>query len=338
MADKHPAKERSLLGHPMAKWGLFMGLLFVVWFAGWFAIARFADGKVGEALANLEQRGIEISCSDRDIVGFPFRMGIACSSVDVADDVHDYALNAGGLRSAAQIYSPRKNVVEIASPFSFTAQGQEVNATWNMMRVFIAQQGHGFDRLSLNWTDLKAQGLNGELESSAGALHLRPNPDAVSDLDVAGNWDDLVVNGDASLRASIAYDTVLKAAYETIIEQRKRPIDWLKDGGEINVRSLFIVLPDGGRLALSGPLKVSADGMLNGSVNFGLDDADALAKFVAEINPEFGPIVLGLGQGINMLGSETAFGERSIKAVTVNIEDGWTQIGPLKLGRIPPIF
>ena len=70
--------NRSLFSHPMAKWGLFMVFLFAVWFGGWFAFARFADNKIGEQVAAISQKGVIIDCQNRDIKGFPFRIGVHC--------------------------------------------------------------------------------------------------------------------------------------------------------------------------------------------------------------------------------------------------------------------
>lgn len=332
------APRRSFFAHPMAKWGLFMISLFVIWFAGWFAIAHFADGKIGQILSRLNDRGISIECGERKIVGFPFRLGVSCDDMVVDDSVHAYALSSGPVRSAAQLYAPRKNVVELSSPFTFQNANLSLTSQWDLMRLFVDAKSDGFELLSANWKNLQMQTSDALVKSDVGALHMRPNPQVSANMDVAGTINGLTVDGQDALRGSVSFDAELKSAYGDIVVARTRPIDWLKAGNEVSIKNLFIILPEGGRLALSGPLRVGENGMLNGTIRLGLDDVDKLAQFVTAINPEFGPVILGLGQGINMLGKDTDFGDRSLRAVPVEIKDGWTKVGFFKLGRLPPLF
>ena len=127
--------DRPLMRHPMAKLGLFMLLLFVLWFGGWFAFARYADGKVGDPIQMAGARGLEIGCANRAMEGFPFRIGVYCDSVDVERNREGLRIQTGALCTAAQLYAPGKMVAELEGPLTAQTPEGNLDAKWSMMRL-----------------------------------------------------------------------------------------------------------------------------------------------------------------------------------------------------------
>lgn len=337
------SETRSFFSHGMAKWGLFMLALFALWFIGWFAIAGYADGKVTETLQKLDARGLKISCGDQDIRGFPFRLGIHCNSIDVADARSGLQATSGTLRTAAQLYAPGKMVGELDAPFELKANGQSVAANWTRLRVFLdASFDGGFDLASLNFSDLDALLKGQSLKVAEGALHLRPSPateerQAKMALDVAADFKQIEQSGAigaAFPKLSVYFDARLDDGYRDFVAM-KMPLDRvLADGASGLVRSLTISVANGGKLVLNGPLQLDTDGLLSGEIQLGMANPKAVASAFEKFDPALKTFLLNLGNGLNALGKPVMFGEEEIKAVQLRIERGEIRLGFLKIGEL----
>src|SRR5438128_1744924 len=55
------------------------------WIGGWFWLARWVDRAAADTFEKLAQRGVEVSCQNRDIIGFPFAIRVACGDTAVAE-------------------------------------------------------------------------------------------------------------------------------------------------------------------------------------------------------------------------------------------------------------
>lgn len=325
----------------MAKWGLFLGSLFALWFGGWFVAANWVDDKVGGVLASLQKNNITVDCPQREMRGFPFRMGLFCQSFAIDDQVHGYQVQLGEVRSAAQIYNPKENIIEFDGPAKFSTAGFDLTAQWQSMRTFFVAARGGFEGMSTNYRELKFSGAAGSLASKRGALHLRPTPYESGDpinLDVAVTMDKLFPLDDPSLEANFNVDAMLVDGYAAFIKRRERPIVWLKNKGEMNLRSAVLSLPDGGRLAFSGPMKINDDGTLTGKILVGMKNKDSLVRWASGVNPQFAPLILGLDQGMDILGREQTIGSEKVKAIEVSIKRSRVKVGFFEVGELPPLF
>jgi len=335
------AHQGSVFSHGMAKWGLFMAALFGLWFGGWFYAANWVDGKIATVLANLKQNDVTVECPQREMRGFPFRMGIYCQTLAIDDRVHGYQLQAGELRSVAQIYIPKENIIELDGPAKFSTGGFEIAADWQAMRTFFVATRGGFEGLSTHYRELSVDSAVGKFISKSGAVHLRPTPGAGGNsvhLDVAINLENLHPVDGTSLAVSLKLDAMLADGYSAFVTRRERPMVWMKNKGEIQIRSAVLSLPDGGRLALSGPMKINADGTLSGTIRIGMKNKDSLMRWISAVNPQFAPVILGLGQGMDMLGQQQVFGSEKLKAIEVQIDRGRVRVGFFEVGEIPPLF
>ena len=335
--------RKSFFRHGMAKWGLFMGALFALWFGGWLAVANWADGKIGDVITQLDKRNISISCSDREVRGFPFRLGIYCNDAGVNDQVHQFSVQTGTVRSAAQIYAPKKNVVEIDGPFTFDNPAVSLNANWELMRLYVEVERGGFDLLSSNFTKLEGTFNDLLFGSSKGEAHLRPTPPKPEqtggtgiDLDVASTLEGVVFDGSTETKADLVVDVTVERGYGDFIVKRRALNDWLADGARVEVRTLGLTTPGGGGLALAGPLQIHADGTASGDVKVGVDNLEELARWVTEVNPEFGPMITALGQGVSLLGRDEELSGRKMKVLDVKLVRGQASVAGLNIGVIPP--
>ena len=86
---------------------LFLGfgiIVFVaIYSAGWFYAAQRLQETVIRTLAPGGAASVSGECRDIAFRGYPFRIGLFCSKVDVKDTRNDVTASFGALRSAAQI-------------------------------------------------------------------------------------------------------------------------------------------------------------------------------------------------------------------------------------------
>lgn len=342
------SSSKSLFSHGMAKWGLFMGLLFVVWFGGWFVFASWADGKVGETIVRLKDRGSEIDCQNRDMRGFPFRIGVHCEQLRVFDRRGDLVVESGALRTAAQLYAPGKMVAELDGPFTAYPRGIETKAIWTQMRAFVdGNFSGGFDLASLNFAGLDATIGRARTQISQGAVHARPTPEdaaknrlAQSGLDLAINLTDAKTtapNGLAIPSATLRLDAVLENGYRNLVLGRMPLRSLVSQGFEVEFRNVDLTTGDGGRLALSGPLQLHEDGTVSGDVAIGVDNPKAVGAWAGKINPRLTRYVASIGQAVAGMGRPAKFGGTDLRAITVKIRRGEIKLGFIKLGEIPPL-
>ena len=332
----------------MAKWGLFMGFLFALWFGGWFAIAHYADNKIGEQITAVSQRGIVLDCKDREIRGFPFRMGVFCADLNIAHKRDVFRFEFGELMTAAQLYDPGTMVAELKGPFKTWSGSQEISASWNQMRVFLdANLSGGFEIASLNFSDFSAAAASSNLKSDKGALHFRPTPLAPDvenqtpvSLDVALNLDTLNLDNPKLTipPATLDLDATLIDGYADLIRKGIPLRSVLRDGAEFTVRNLKLSLPDGGRLAFSGPITISENGLVSGKVKIGIADPDSLGRWASSVDPRLNQAVSGIAAGVSGMGSENQFSGETLRSITVTIDKGVAKLGFITLANIPPLF
>ncbi|MEE9315434.1 MAG: DUF2125 domain-containing protein [Rhizobiaceae bacterium] len=334
-------KEKSFFAHSMAKWGLFLVFLFGLWFAGWFMFARFADGKIGETLAMLESRGVNVDCDKRAIKGFPFRIGVHCDGVRVSDPNNNLNFESGALRTTAILYAPGEMIAELDSPMKFSPGGQETTATWKTMRVFAdATFSGGFDLISFTYSDLDLQSFMTKLTVGEGGLHLRPSVKNAADLDIAGNANDTQLVAGTKLNtppASFNFDAVVDEGYSKFITERRSLGQVLIEGLSVTLRSGVLKVADGGQLALAGPLELHRDGTVSGNIRIGITKPEAVAAWAGKVNPQLQQIIAGVGQAIAGMGKKSKFSGQEMPSITVKIKHGVARLGFIQLGKIPSL-
>ena len=324
--------DRSLFSHPMAKWGLFMGFLFALWFGGWFAFARFADNKIAEQIAAVSQKGVIIECQNRDITGFPFRIGVYCEDLNISHKRDVFRFEFGELTTAAQLYAPGKLVAELAGPFKTWRGTQEITAKWDLMRLFLdANLTGGFELASLNLDAFAGQVANSSIDFKKGTLHFRPTPKAEDAADIDPiSMDGALSLGNLSLSnpkleippASLSVDASLVDGYTDLITKGQKFASVVRDGADIEVRSLLLSLPEGGKLAFSGPLNIDENGLVSGKVKIGIADPKALGEWASKVNPQLQQAVAGIGQAVAGMGKADTIGGQELRTIVVTLNKG----------------
>ena len=343
------SSDRSFFRHPMGRLGLFMAALFALWFGGWFVFASFADGKIAEVLQSVKDRGINIDCKNREIRGFPFRIGVHCDDLDVAHKRDVFRIKTGEVRTAAQLYAPGELIAEVDGPFQSWPNGRELNANWSIMRLFLdANFSGGFDLASLTFSDLTSTLSRFNFGVAKGAVHFRPTPlpqDASDQSPVS--LDGAVSLSDLSAQlpnlnvppATFEADGTLMDGYQDLVERRRPLRSVIRDGAKFEIRNLALSLPDGGRLAFAGPLEVDSDGLLTGKIRVGVAKPESVSNWAGAIDPRLTQYVALIAQGVAGMGQPAQFGSAEIPSIVITLDRGQARMGFIQLGDpIPPLF
>ncbi len=326
-----------------------MFFLFALWFVGWYAFAHFAHDKIGEALENAEQQGIDVRCANRQMRGFPFRIGIHCDSLNIAGKDNALQLKLGAIRTAAQLYAPGELVAEVEGPFKTGLINGELDANWSALRLFLdINFSGGFELASLTFSNLSGSFNKADLKVADGAIHFRPTPL------VDGSEDAEPVSLDGALRladlsaalpkltlpdATIEIDGTLVDGYRDLVIGGREFRAVMQDGAEFEIRNLALSLPDGGRLAFSGPLTIGEDGLLSGEVNVGVANPPSVARWAGEINPQLAQQIGMITQAVAGMGKPAKIGGADINSITLKIENGIVRLGFIQFpDPIPPLF
>jgi hypothetical protein len=87
------------------------------WSAAWFYGRSVLAAQLDRQIGRLADNGVDLSCADLTIAGYPFRYEVACRSLR-SSDRSGAAGSLGGLSAVALIYNPSHAIFEAASPAS----------------------------------------------------------------------------------------------------------------------------------------------------------------------------------------------------------------------------
>ena len=139
--------------------------------------------------------------------------------------------------------------------------------------------------------------------------------------------------------ASLEIDGTLVDGYEALIVRRRPFRQVMKDGAVFEIRNLALVMPDGGRLAFSGPVEIDSDGLVSGQINVGVNNPESVAEWAGKINHRLKQQVGMITQAVAGMGKAASFGGQELRSITLTIKRGQVSLGFIQLPeRIPPLF
>src|SRR4051794_8312857 len=167
-------------------------LVAVAWSIAWFVIRNRTAEALDGWIAAEARNGRQWTCGDRTIAGYPFRLEIICESLDLKRGA--VSASFGRTEAVAQVYQPRRIIVEVAGPLRVTDGTVTVDGSWSLLQASINASQTGLQRLSVaaDAPKVSVTGLgSGDLAGSGRhlELHLRPNPSRRAELagDVAAS-------------------------------------------------------------------------------------------------------------------------------------------------------
>ncbi|WP_442581843.1 DUF2125 domain-containing protein [Mesorhizobium sp. ASY16-5R] len=324
-----PSRANGRYGRRIIWLAVFIVILIGAYTAGWFWLAGRIEGETRAAMARLEKRGLTAECVNLAVRGYPFRIGVYCDRVAVAQPAQALSLAAGAFRSAGQIYDPMRLVAELDSPATISAPSGRIALDWRALRASTRLTTALPERISLEGADLRV-GIDGKpqlVSADSFEAHMRPNE---ADLDIAGSF------GRLALAPSLAGGRTIPPLTGEADLSLKDGLKWLAENSARDlrgqsgiIRTLTLQLGEKGALILSGPFSIDQDGLIDADLKVSISDPKALSSSLAEVFPEEESKIKQGFAGLAFLGSKPS--------LPLKITKGAATLGFIPLGRIKPV-
>lgn len=305
------------------------------WVAGWYMAANWLQSHLAQQQQKFAAKGQYLNCIDQDIKGFPFRIGPYCRETRYTSAITGLKINAGELRSAAQIYQPGKAIIEIDGPAQVVLpSGNPLMVAWESFRSGIKASLSGPETLSVEGKTITVtQPGTREVVGRASNVQFHSRKFAENDVDVAVSFDDL--------NAAFTPDTwnsniqlQMQDAYRGILTERSLLRFAIAKGVKGEIQDLTLESNAGSRIQIKGPFSVSRTGRLSGKFAVSMANLDSIANLANTIIPAAAPVISDILAGIKVLSG----GNGSEFNVTLEASDGKLSFGFIPLGTIPPLF
>ncbi|MGV8939127.1 MAG: DUF2125 domain-containing protein [Allorhizobium sp.] len=330
--------SRSPISRKFALLGFAILAAVLLYTAGWFYATSLMKDRLTLAFNQDNPAAAAVTCDDMDVRGFPFRLGVYCSRVDIDDNRNGLSATFGAFRSAAQVYAPGHIVWEMDGPAEIrSALGVAVQAEWQNLRSSLIAGLGGMDRTSLEAEGLKASITSTidnrvvDIDATHSELHLRREGE---DLEAAILFKDIqAVIRDSAIplpRISASADVTLAGKGDFINLNDESGKGLYGASGEL--RRLVVDLGEGRILTLSGPFSFGDDGYLSGEMLVAVESIDAWSASLQTLVPQS---AIQIKSGSNML--KALLGGKDTGSATISIRNGQMSLSFIPLGTIPPI-
>jgi len=318
-----------------------VALLAAGWSAFWFQQINKFEARLDQLIEREASLGKQWTCADRKIGGFPFRVELVCGATSLA--LKDLKLTAklGAVRAVAQAYDPALMIIEADGPMLISNEASETwTVKWELarssVRLDLANLKDLPERSALEVKSISIFAPNNQRVSTtieAIDVQARRNPEKFASeraFDLAFTVTNLV---DFQLAEISRTNDPLSLSIDLMLtrnpEPSKKPLPeqlelWRSQGGLATLRQLQVT---------RGPLNLVMSGEL------GLD---------AQHRPDFridtkvkglDELLRASGQKADILnllgGKRAASGEMNFNLRTLS---GQAFIGPLPLGKMPPLY
>lgn len=305
--------------------------------AGWFYLANRVDARITAALASIAASGDQLTCANRDIRGYPFRIGLHCETIGFSDPGTGLSFSAGNLRSAGQIYNPRLLVGEIDSPANLTWQDMvPMQLAWDNVRASLRLGGDFPQRLSVETRAFSASRARGAaagqllFQAEQAEAHLRPHG---PDLDLAVRFTGLALQPDTTGGRRVP---PISGVIDLAVHNG---VPWLRGGhaglrGQSGtIRELSLSPGEQTGIKATGPISVDANGHLDAELQITVRDPQALEAMLTSTLPGSAQAIRA---GLSALAALAGHDDKTA-AIAVRIVKGKVTVGFLTLAHIPPL-
>jgi hypothetical protein len=313
------------------------------WTGGWFWLRGLVAGEMDRALADLSARGVEVTCPDRSITGWPFRLEIACTA-PTARMPDGSTLSAGALSAIGVVDDPWLVRLALASPLEATAaDGTRLDATFGSLAASLRHDGEKLVRLSVATEAIAADVTPAgaapvRLTAATGEVHVRPVEGAPDDLDLAASITDATAAvGGADLMPAPTGAGVVAVLRQAALfggdpEQLRR---WAESGGEIGLTQAALEVGET-RIEASGTAGVDADGAPEAAVTATATRIGWLTD-QAKAGRPMPPALATLGSAFLLLGRKGE-GDGDPRVLDLKVSGGAASANGLPLGTAPKLF
>lgn len=317
---------------------LWLGTAVALAVAGWTGLWFYGAGRIEAylptAFAAAGRSGAEPVCENPEIRGYPFRVGLFCTSSGLVLTAEGTRIAAGEFRSAAQVYDPRHLVSEIDGPLTVAgADGLSGRFDWQLLRASSVVAVDGLLRASIEGrtvtADLDGPDLVAKISAAADrfAVHLRRNG---TDLDVAADGETIT----SPLAMAMKTFALEAAVPGGALLLTPAGVDADLRGRTVVLHRLAAEFAAGGALSVSGTIAIAVDGVVSGDLKVKVSDQASLVGALREVAPAAAAQIEGVAQVIAALDIEP--GDDAV-TLPLTIRDGRMASGFIPLGTLPPL-
>ncbi|WP_031284968.1 MULTISPECIES: DUF2125 domain-containing protein [unclassified Labrenzia] len=321
-------------------------LVIAGWSAAWFYGQSVLREQLDRQIVRMADQGLDVSCADLAIAGYPFRYEVSCADMRSADR-RGTAASLGGLNAVALIYNPWHVILEAKSPaaMSVPVNGLEGGLTWQTARASVKFSDNALgsfdaviDKPEAAFDTALARGL---FAAEKSEVHLRKQPESAATLESFVTVQDLSLKSLPELQQTISLRSHARIEGGTALLAGADLVSLVRaQGGELPVELVLTeILLGAGKATASGSLVLSGDGTLSGSLELNLGNPDALLDSVKPLFPPEDQTFSLLQNVVKSLepAAKEVDGVRTI-TLPVSVDRGVVRIGFLPLGQIPPLF
>ena len=350
--------------------------LAVLWTGLWFYSAGKAQATINGWREREARVGRTYACARETIGGFPFRIEARCADpvVTLEREIPPIDLRAGGLLVAAQIFAPTLVVAELSGPMTLAEPGQATRyeASWTSAQASARGTPLAPEGASILVDRPRIDGSTDGIAKTAFAaqrveLDGRIVEGSAAHNPVIGLTLHLASAAAPELHplAAEPLDADISAVLRGLPDFSPKP--WpvrLKElqarGGTLEITNAHLRQSDSiavshGRLALTpggtldGQLEVTITGIERVLKSLDLDRLMSEGRVGAALN-SLDNIIPGLGRlarrnaapgivaGLGMIGQNTTLEGKPAVALPLRFADGAVLLGPIPVGRVPPLF
>ena len=357
----------------LVPFGLVAGLA-VIWSGLWFYAASAADKAIAAWREQEAGAGRVYDCENQTIGGYPFRIEVRCSGIAV--QLHNLpapmALRAKDAVFAWQIYRPTLVIAEVSGPLAIGESGKPASyvANWTLAQASVSATPSNLERVSIV-VDSPTVAQTGAADSplfraARGELHGRMIEGSVTSnpvIELGLRLNSASAPGSHPLLAE-PLDSEAAGTLRGLADLKPKPwLDLLRElqarGGRLEVSKARVQQGDV-IAAGAGTLGLTARGAIDGQMQVTVVGIEKVLKaldidrFLAEPNisskidrldrimPGLGDIARrnapGIVAGLGALGPRTTLDGKPAVTVPLQFADGAVLLGPVPVGRIPPLF
>ncbi|WP_305986690.1 DUF2125 domain-containing protein [Roseibium sp. MMSF_3544] len=321
-------------------------LVIAGWSGAWMFGRSILSDQLDQQLQAMARGGVDVSCADLSIGGYPFRYEVYCRDL-VSRDQTGAAGSLGALNAVALIYNPRHIIFEAHAPASVA---EPLSGLLGEMKWETARASVKFSDAALGALDAVLQKPEAAVENSVSSglfsadkaeLHLRKTPDQADAVDGFVSVDALQLKSLPEIGETIDLRGHLQVPGGAALLAGADLVTLVRmNDGRLPVKLVLMETVIGeSRLGASGDLVINGNGTLSGNVAVTIGNADGLLQM---LKPLFPPqdnsfsLVESVVQSLKAAETDVE-GVPSITLPMV-IDEGIVRVGFLTLGRVPPFF
>ena len=350
--------------------------LAILWIGLWFYGAGKADAAITGWRERELRVGRAYACESQTVGGFPFQIKVSCTQprIELGHENPPLAVHAGDLLVFAQVFEPTRLAAYLVGPLTVgeASQDPRYRANWTSAEVSARGTPRAPEEVSFTIDNPKVDQLaDGNAKFAFTAQHVDIDGRIVE----GSAARDPVIGMTLHLAAAAApqlhpitaepIDADVSAVLRGLADFAPKP--WPARLRELQERGGSIEITkaraqQGDTIAVStGALALTPHGTLEGQLEvtvagierilkaLDLDRIMAEGRIGASLN-SLDKIIPGLGRlarqnaapgivaGLGMIGQKTTLEGRSAVALPLRFADGAVSLGPIPVGRVPPLF